>query len=355
MKIVFDTTVLFSDVHASRRLMKDVLRGAAAGDWQVVVPGVVIDEAVRQYPERLKKAYTDVERVIDKQKTNLRSLGLGMPEVPQIDLDALVATYERDLRATLSQQGCAIADAPSETELVGSWAATRRKPFKESGAGISDAFVWLTVLDQAEDDEVIFVSANTDDFADGADKTKLAPELLDDLERRGIDEEAVKRVDNIHQLLVELLTPEVQALNRARAILGDPGKRAHLVAQISLQSSWTPSQWDSVSDWNLGVEVEDFTLMAFDVDDLDLQSAEENADGSLTMLLVGTGTGSFDFFVEKTEMLYAPDESPAQAYDWDWNDWYVWAQASLQATAEIDVRTQDDDEFETSIESLEPA
>jgi hypothetical protein len=355
MIVVFDTTVLFSDVHASRRLMRDVLRGAAEDNWTVVVPGVVVEEACRQYPERLKKALVDVERAVGKERTTLQSLGLPVPVTPAVDVDALIGAYEANLRGTLSQPGCSIADPPSEMELVASWAATWRKPFKDDGTGACDAFVWLTVLDQAGEDEVLLVSANWKDFADPDNRELLAPELLADLERRGIDPEHVRRVDTVHQLLVDLLTPEQRALNRARAILDDPVRRARLVSRISFDASWTPSHWDSLSDWRLGVEVEDFALRAFDADDMELESAEENADGSLTMLLTGTGNGSFDFFVEKSELLHAPDDSPVEVYDSDWNDWYDWAQATLRATAEIDVRVTANDQFEISIEGLEPA
>ena len=162
-------------------------------------------------------------------------------------------------------------------------------------------------------------------------------------------------VDNVHQLLVALRTPEQQALQQARELLRDDARRRRLIAQISLQASWTPSQWDAVEDWNLGVPVEEFTLRAFDADELTLESAELEGDGSLTMLLLASGSGSFDFFVDQMELLHAPENSPVDVYDPDWNEWYAWADATLQATAEIDVRVREGDEFQISIESLEPA
>lgn len=335
--------------------MRDLLRGAAEGSWQIVVPGVVFDEAVRQYPPRLRNALSEIERAVSKQRTDMLSLGLPVSTAPDIDADVLIEGYPEDLRRTLSQPGCTICDPPSETEVVGSWAATRRKPFKADGSGTADAFVWLTVLDQAEDDDVLLVTANWKDFADAENRRQLAPELIGDLQRRGVDPDRVRRVDTIHQLLVELVKPAQRALARARAILDDADQHAYLVARISLDASWTPSRWDSVSEWQLGVEVDDFTLRAFDAERVELKSAEENEDGSLTMLLTGTGGGSFEFFVEKGEMFGAADDSPVEVEDWDWNDWYVWARATLQATAEIDVRTRDDGQFETSIELLEPA
>src|SRR6266699_1023196 len=103
--IFFDTTVLFTDVHASRPLMNDILRGASSGDWQLIVPGVVIEEAVRQYPARLHKTLDESRRAIGKHRTDLQALGLPVPEMPQVGEEALVAAYERNLRATLSAPG----------------------------------------------------------------------------------------------------------------------------------------------------------------------------------------------------------------------------------------------------------
>ena len=337
--------------------MRDVFGGAAQGDWQVVVPGVVVDEAVRQYPARLRETLKETRRVIAAQRSDLQALGLPLPDPPNVDEDALIAGYEAELRATLSQAGCTVADPPTQTELVGSWAATRRSPFKEDATGTSDAFVWLTVLDQAQDDDVILVSANSHDFGDRDDPTRLAPALLQDLEERDIAVERVRRVDNIHQLLVVLRTSEQQALQRARALLGNNDRKQALIAQISLQASWTPGRWDAIEDWNLRIPVEEFTLRAFDADpdQLNLESATIEDDGSLTMLLTATGAGSFDFFVDRTEVVHAPDDSPVEVYDPDWSDWYAWAEATLPATAEVDVRVREGDEYEISIESLEPA
>jgi hypothetical protein len=93
-------------------------------------------------------------------------------------------------------------EAPPGTEVVGEWAASRRVPFKADGTGTADAFVWLTVIDQAEGDEVLLVSANSKDFADRANPAAFAPALLEDLEERGIAPERVRRVANLHQLLM---------------------------------------------------------------------------------------------------------------------------------------------------------
>lgn len=85
------------------------------------MPGVVFEEAVRQYPKWLRKALSDIGRAIGKEKTNLQALGLSVPQSPPADADALIAAYPTDLRRTLSQPGCEIADPPSEAELAGSW------------------------------------------------------------------------------------------------------------------------------------------------------------------------------------------------------------------------------------------
>jgi len=280
-------------------------RGAADGAWEVVVPGVVVDEAVRQYPDRLRQAVNRTRILIESVRIDLQALGQPAPAAPRPDVDALIETYEQALHAALNEPGFRIADPPTETESVGGWAATRRSPFKDDRTGTCDAFVWLTVLDLAEQDEVILVSANHNDFGDRDDRTQLAPALLHDIERRGLDPTRIRRVHTIHQLVSLILTPEQRAIRRAQAILDDRGRLAHLIGVISF-AKWSPSRWDSVEDWNLKVDVEDFNLQALDLNELGLESEALEANGDLTMLLRGTGTASFDFFVEKGEMVHAP-------------------------------------------------
>ena len=150
------------------------------------------------------------------------------------------------------------------------------------------------------------------------------------------------------------MTPAERALARARAILDDPGARTALISRISFDASWSPSAWDSTADWELGVDVEQFELRAFDADELEIEGAEEADDGALVMLLRARGTGSFDFYVEKSEVVHAPDGSPVEVWDSDWNDQYVWAQASLPATAEIEARARDGEDFTIAVNDLEP-
>ena len=59
MIIVLDTNVFRGDVYARKDRLSAVLAGATHGDFQVVVPEVVVAELVHQYPDRLVKAVED--------------------------------------------------------------------------------------------------------------------------------------------------------------------------------------------------------------------------------------------------------------------------------------------------------
>jgi len=52
--IVLDTNMFRGDVHARRRQMRAVLDGAAKGDFSLVLPEVVRQELVKQYPRRMR-------------------------------------------------------------------------------------------------------------------------------------------------------------------------------------------------------------------------------------------------------------------------------------------------------------
>ena len=113
MIVVFDTTVLFTDVHASRPLTEQVLRRALEEDWEVVIPRVVVEEAVRQYPIRLAELLAASQREIKKFRTTFQAFGMNPPTVPDVDVDALIEAYEPALREVLSQDPCAIAETPA--------------------------------------------------------------------------------------------------------------------------------------------------------------------------------------------------------------------------------------------------
>ena len=219
------------DVHARRRQMRAVLDGAAKGDFSLILPEVVRQELVKQYPRRMKKVRKEVARAIGAHATELESLGFPTPALA--DDDAVDATgYERHLEALFEGPGCRIAELP-DLRPTATWAVHRRKPFKESGEGLQDAAIWLTVLDLAPEDEaVLLASSNIKDFGDGEDPPGLAAELREDLRERGLPRDRVRLITSLPDLVEQIVQPAAEADARADRLLAEPDSAARLYSAI---------------------------------------------------------------------------------------------------------------------------
>jgi len=351
MIVLVDTTVLHRDVHAARPFFSAILERASAGDWKVLTPRVVLEEAVRQFPERLRAA----EKTIREHRGNFGALGLVLPEVP--DIEAEVAKYEPALRARLTSTGCSIVEHPPGTEVVGTWAATHRKPFQEDGTGTVDAFVWLTALECAHRDRVILITANTRDFTDPDDPQRPAFALREDLEARGVNPARVQLVPDVPTFFRTFIQPVQQATDRANQLLADDHRRSRLISKISLATSWFGDTAGEPDQWQFGFDIDSdgFQLVAFDATDLQLQSVSEGANGVLYLALLAEGAASFDFLVEKYELNKMSSDAPVRIIDGDWNDWFALVSGSLPARAEIEVRVRPNDEFDISIDNVKRA
>lgn len=335
--------------------MNSMLERAEAGDFEIVVPRIVVEEAVRQYPDRLRGELERAEKAVRGLGSELAALGLPPPVAPDVDTEAAIARYERDLRERLSSTGCEIAEHPPGVEAAATWASTRRKPFKQDGRGLPDAFVWLTVLDKAQDDDVVLVTANGNDFADENDPTLPAPELRADLKSRGIHPGRVRLVRTAVEFAAEFVTPAARARGRAAEIIRDPRLRSELDSAVADAAAWFPAAaGDDVLAWDLGADIDELQLSAFDAADFRVLSAEVGANRSVFLTLEAQGEATLDFFVEKGEAIHLPEGSPISIYDWDWNDWFTAAQAVVPALAELEVRFHEPDRFDVSIEAVRP-
>jgi len=54
--------------------------------------------------------------------------------------------------------------------------------------------IWLTALELAQEDDVVLISSNSQDFADPDDATKLHPDLVGDLDTAGLATDRVRLI-----------------------------------------------------------------------------------------------------------------------------------------------------------------
>jgi hypothetical protein len=236
--VAVDTNVIIQSPRLNSLAWRALFAAQVTGTVRLFVPEVCVIEACawveRELPDRLqklKKAERDLHQIIGTQHPN---------PWDQADTDAekRAATessaYESHLRRQLSgSEIVPIPDVDHRGLVVRAAYGTR--PFKKGGDGYRDALIWENVCALAQSHgNVVFVTANTRDFADD---NKIATVLLDDLRSRGIAKETVTLCTSVMQA-VELLSPDSKDTRQVvETQLNDPQVRTILNEDLNMAFS----------------------------------------------------------------------------------------------------------------------
>ena len=166
--VVVDTNqIVKRDWRIGRPWWSILLQLAASGQLRLVVPDLVVLEAVGRFRAELGKAEGTLKK-------------LGIP----IDLAAQVSGYEAGLRQTLRDASAEMPCDPPVTvsDLVG-MAIGRELPFDQNGNGFRDAVVWAYVAEfaQALEGPVVFLTGDSGFLKGSGEQAQLAPALVDRL------------------------------------------------------------------------------------------------------------------------------------------------------------------------------
>ena len=181
MDVVIDTGIIYKDPRLIRAHFRIICTQAEAGNLQLVVPEVVMRQAVGKSRQRSADTYRDMTKAAEE----LRRLGLPNP-IPTPDAqNRAVEAYERELRGRCAAQGAEITalPTPSHDQFV-NMAVAKTKPFNAAGAGYRDALIWETVAEGAANEPVAFITTNTKDFMDDPDAGRPGRDLVADSSHR---------------------------------------------------------------------------------------------------------------------------------------------------------------------------
>jgi hypothetical protein len=299
VKIVIDTNALENDRYAKRPVADAAWRGAAVGDFELVVPEAVIGELVKHFPEALQKTAGELDAALKKRRREFATFGLDAPQMPSIDVAALSAAYEAALRVRCSEIGCRIAPTPDLGAAL-AWAITRRKPFDASGHGLPDAVIWLTVLELAAVDDVIFVTNNSKNFGK---PSQLHPELRGDLTEQGIPQDRVRIVKDLFALQREIVERAAEATARVTRLLEHPTTGPQLTERLvdAVRQSTV-----HVSAAHLGFDLgEAPTLADLDVDGFSVLDAHALGENEILARLHTRGDVTLEMIVWRSDYVEA--------------------------------------------------
>ena len=226
MRVVIDTNVFVQDFFMSRPHFQILLREAARENLDLVLPKMVVEEAIAVFKRRLKEDLAKLDTVT-------RSLSrLHVPLSVETHPDQAALAYELNLR--LQASAAEIADFPAvpHAEVVRR-AIDRRKPFKEDGRGYRDTLLWYTVLEAAERGPTVLITANSRDFARDAEGNELHHQLVEDLARRGLEASQVALVPSVTAFVNANVQRAAHVEQELRDRLRDPEFRRHLAELLS--------------------------------------------------------------------------------------------------------------------------
>jgi hypothetical protein len=173
MTIYIDTNVLPRSGTLGAPHIAALQAVAKARGLEIVLPSLALEESVSA---RSRDALQAFEALASAHKRASRFAEVVLTYIPSAE-DAAVE-WRQALVATFR-----IADLPPHSALEALQREVHRKPPARRGVGGRDAAIWLTVVNEhlKSKGAGYFVSENTDDFADPADRNELHPELTAEL------------------------------------------------------------------------------------------------------------------------------------------------------------------------------
>jgi hypothetical protein len=181
--VFIDTNIAINENFFRSAAAKAFLKACSILNIEVIIPEIVYDEVLGNYPKKLK------ERAKDFQKAQRELAKLADIDLIEFSVEDEIDQYEDWLIDLVEDDGVTLAPYPNipAKELVEK-SYKYQKPFKESGEGHKDYIVWKTIKDHIENQKTalpnLFLSNNTKDFgAQGENETPiLHPDLAEQIE-----------------------------------------------------------------------------------------------------------------------------------------------------------------------------
>jgi rRNA-processing protein FCF1 len=163
-KIYIDTNIILNESYFRSAFSQAFLNACSLLQIDVVIPDIVLDEVLGNYPKKLKskakefqKAQKEIGRLVDIDEID-------------ISIDQAISDYEDFLSDLIEENGIHVAPYPDislQDLVVKSYEL--EKPFKDSGEGHKDFLVWKSIKAHTEVEAAspphFFLTNNTKDFA----------------------------------------------------------------------------------------------------------------------------------------------------------------------------------------------
>jgi hypothetical protein len=178
--VVADTNIFHGGPRMRRSHFRILLGQHLRGRISLALPEVVVRELPKLFQTQLDAAST----AIMTETAKLRDLGHDPGPVTVPDSTKARTEFEQQFRAGLKQRGVRVAPVTGIVDNYLDQSVAERRPFRGKSQGFRDALIWRSVLELADEDEVLLITKNWKDFAqDDKHRDVLHQHLRDDLPR----------------------------------------------------------------------------------------------------------------------------------------------------------------------------
>lgn len=217
MLVFLDTNILYNDFYM-KNIQFELIRKVGT----IVLGEIIIDEACKKYRERLIESYN----ALKNDERSINGLIHNPLNISSIDIESETQEYRNFLEMYAFESGMGeTIEYPSVSHKdVVARAIMGKKPFKPDGKdGYRDYMVWLSCLELAKrytSEEIHFITQNISDFsADNKEKKKdLHNDLLEDLEKYGIENSRFHYWTNLKEFIEQSIKPKIAVLENEECI-----------------------------------------------------------------------------------------------------------------------------------------
>ncbi len=211
MLVIFDATVFCADFQMNGNAFRVFLGGHKRVGLAPAIPQSIIDEVTNRYNEECAGIAAKAEK-LNRESRRVLGKYIAQPFSEEI-LRLMGNAYSSTFLLFLMNNDFDQVPYPEIAHKdLAKRAIQRKRPFRDSGVGYRDALIWAAIRERLakKPEPVCFVTANTMDFwaAKG-----LHPDLMADLQAKGLSADHVRLFHTLEELNNQLIIPTLQRLD----------------------------------------------------------------------------------------------------------------------------------------------
>ena len=335
MHFVVDANIIIAEDFGRSVRFRTLLAASNALGYKVYVPRLAITETVAKFSREFGKEFNSARRILGQLS---KLLGQRLETaIADLDPETETASFENSLVAKLNYAHVTQLHYPDIAhEDVAHRAVSRKRPFGQEGSGYRDTLIWLSTLKLADETDGKIVLVTKDGDFGKADA--LHNDLINDLVEAGHTKDKVALSSSLSNIIDEYIRPKLNSvlLENPLETLANLNVDAQETILLAIQGAYNNVEWDP-NELGLPSECETPTLYYVEgVENLHVVEVRELPDGNSLVRVETEVSGGFNFFMLKADLYVVDDDPSLDVADFDWNEYGLLGEVTLQLNATID-------------------